>query len=105
MTVPLSRRPMTLKARQVLLRVQNVPWMEHYHGREAGLIGSVVDAIELTTDKHVAYVDNRDGEAEDLVEAVMHARTAGVVGSAYERELETHAKRRFLHGEVEATRR
>lgn len=91
----------------MLLRVKNVPYMEHYHGREAGLVGELVDAVELTTDGKglepgtVAYVDNRDGEAQELAEAVLHARKAGVVGSAYERELEAHAKRRFLHGDVE----
>lgn len=96
-----------LRVRRVRLRVANVVELAEYHGREAALIGEAVDAVELETTGSrslgqpvVAYVDDRDGEAAELAEAVVRARAAGVVGSRYERELEEHAKRRFLHGEV-----
>lgn len=99
--------------RHVLLHVQNVAWLAHYHGREAGLVGETVDAVELDTGGHVAYVDDRDGEASELVEAVCGARDAFEVKPTdatartldrFRDELRTHAQRRFLHGEVRGVR-
>lgn len=98
-----------MRVRRVRLRVANVPWMEHYHGREAKLVGELVDAVELDDGEAVGFVDDRDGEASAYVEAlelmgadpsmrstVMYRRTTA--------ELREHATRRLLHGEVEGVR-
>jgi hypothetical protein len=113
-----------VKLRRVRLRVDPVPWLEHYHGREAGLVGEVVDAVELDDAGMVAYVDDRDGEASEYVEALEHIEAASseagfsaAHGGPYalaggrraptsrqlarvRRELREHAARRLLHGEV-----
>lgn len=103
-----------MRTRHVILRVQNVPWMEDYHGREARLIGELVEALEVTTDKAVAYVDDRDGEASELAEAVISATEAhqlqgshgtGRTVERFRAEFESHCARRFLHGEVQGVRR
>jgi hypothetical protein len=94
-----------VKLRRVRLRVDPVPWLEHYHGREAGLVGEVVDAVELDDAGMVAYVDDRDGEASEYVEAwqrlapITPDSTVGMRGRVL-RELREHAARRLLHGEV-----
>lgn len=101
-----------MRVRRVRLRVANVPWMEHYHGREAKLVGELVDAVELEQDESrgrvsVAYVDDRDGEASEYVEALENlARTPamGTMRARVMRELQEHAARRLLHGEVEGVR-
>ena len=98
-----------MRVRRVRLRVRNVPWMSDYHGREAGLVGTVVDAVELDEGDAgvLAYVDDRDGEASEFAEALENLR----VGSTGElmaskmttrtlAELRDHAARRFLHGDV-----
>ena len=94
-----------MQVRRVRLRVANVPYLEAYHGREAGLVGQVVDAVELTTNDHVAFVDDRDGEASELAEALQHA---GAEQSPMRRrivkEMTDHAGRRFLHGVVTGAR-
>jgi hypothetical protein len=96
-----------MRVRRVRLRVRNVPWMTDYHGREARLVGEVVDAVELDTgdsDGVLAYVDDRDGEASELAEAWAYAAGAGAAGARMldkvKQELMAHAKRRFLHGDV-----
>jgi hypothetical protein len=107
-----------LRTRRVRLLVQNVPeaLMPDYHGRDAALIGETVDAVELERQGGadgvvVAYVDDRDGVASELVEAVGYAEAVALRGPAIDRhrermrrELEDHAKRRFLHGDVMGVR-
>ena len=106
-----------MQVRRVLLRVANVPWMEDYHGREAGLVGEVVDAVEIVTEEIgsyadvVAYVDDRDGQTTELAEALAHLDATPATRSAestmrrrVESEFAAHAKRRFLHGEVTGAR-
>jgi hypothetical protein len=93
-----------IAARPVKLRVANVAWMEDYHGREARLVGEVVDAVELITDSAVAYVDDRDGEVSELVEAAANEIAAGVRGGRFHSQLQEHAARRFLHGTVVGVR-
>lgn len=92
----------------MLLRVQNVAWMDTYHGREAGLIGETVEAVELDTGGHVAYVDDRDGEASELVSAYRAAAAVGPRGvrmaDKVREELREHAAKRFLHGDVRGVR-
>ena len=87
------------------LRVANVPWLPHYHGREAGLVGEVVDAVELDEAGHVAFVDDRDGEASEYVEVLAGvSRMDSPVALSAQRGLRQHARRRLLHGEVEGVR-
>lgn len=97
-----------VEMRRVRLLVKNVPWMDNYHGREANLVGQVVDAVELDNTVSVAFVDDRDGEASEYAEAVLRARrTEGVSERAlahYEEQLADHAQRRLLHGDVMGVR-
>lgn len=99
-----------MRARRVRLRVLNVPWMEDYHGREAGLVGEVVDAVELdhsTDHVHglVAYVDDRDGEASEYIEALGQVRSShSPVALTAQEGLRQHAERRLLHGDVVGVR-
>lgn len=94
-----------MTTRRVLLRVENVPWMQHYHGREAGLVGQVVAAVELETREAVAYVDDRDGEASDLLEALEGVTNPqSPVALAARRELQQRTKRWALHGRVTGVR-
>lgn len=98
--------------RRVRLRVLNVAWLNHYHGREAGLVGKIVDAVEIDDAGMVAYVDDRDGEASEYVEALQNVQATTLVGGPgtehrtgrqYERimhELREHASQRLLHGDV-----
>lgn len=102
---------MSLRTRRVLLRVANVSWLADYHGREAGLVGETVDALELDTGDHVAYVDDRDGEASMLMEALSNVAAScatGRLASSFEtrarKALMDHAQRRCLHGEVRGVR-
>lgn len=91
-----------------------MPWMKDYHGREQKLVGTVVDAVELDDGGVVAYVDDRDGEASEFVEALerVELAIAGAHGEQYPekqlprimRELREHAAMRLLHGEVEGVR-
>lgn len=88
---------------RVKLRVLPVSWLADYHGREVGLVGQVVDAVALTTPGTVAYVDDRDGVASELLEsALMAARAApgSVMARKTRAELMDHSRRRFLHGDV-----
>lgn len=97
-----------MRVRRVRLRVRNVPWLSDYHGREAGLVGEVVDAVELDeADGGVlAYVDDRDGEASEYVEALEFAAPAGEspMRRRVLNELRQHAERRLLHGDVVGVR-
>lgn len=97
-----------MTTRRVRLRVANVPWLKDYHGREQGLVGAVVDAVELDDGQIVAYVDDRDGEATEFHEALHFMDVAGGGGQALlsatrvrvTRELREHAASRLLHGDV-----
>jgi hypothetical protein len=98
-----------MRVRRVRLRVRNVPWMTDYHGREARLVGTVVDAVELDDGDGgvLAYVDDRDGEASEYAEALDNLRVpstgellASKMTSRTLEELRDHARRRFLHGDV-----
>lgn len=102
-----------LPVRSVRLRVQNISWMADYHGREANLVGEVVDALEVIGKDAVAYVDDRDGEATELWAALSAAQqayklkpNAAVRRSVdrFRREFRTHAARRFLDGQVMGVR-
>ena len=103
-----------MRVRRVRLRVRNVPWMADYHGREAKLVGSVVDAVELDDGDGggvLAYVDDRDGEASEFAEALDNLRVpssgelmASKMTTRTLEELRDHARRRFLHGDVVGVR-
>jgi hypothetical protein len=94
-----------MMVRRVLLLVQNVAWMEHYHGREAGLLGQIVPAVELDTPQAVAYVDDRDGEASELLEALQGtSNPESHVARAARAQLRQMAERWALHGEVRGVR-
>lgn len=97
----------TFELRLVRLRVQPVPWMGNYYGREAGLIDHTIDAVEIKSSRHVGFIDDRDGEAGELAEAVSYARESGDVPTIkrFSRQLLDHAKRYLLHGEVVGVRR
>jgi hypothetical protein len=95
--------------RRVLLYVQNVPWLADYHGREQGLVGSIVPAVELDDGGNVAYVDDRDGEASEYVEAWQRLEpitpeSAVGMRNRVLRELREHAAKRLLHGMVRGVR-
>jgi hypothetical protein len=102
--------------RRVLLHVENVAWLKDYHGREQGLVGQIVPALELDDHGVVAYVDDRDGEASEYTEALERVSLATVGGGPgtehrtagqYEvivRELRDHATNRLLHGRVMGVR-
>lgn len=93
------------KVRRVRLRVRNVPWMADYHGREAGLVGVVVEAVELDVGDTVAYVDDRDGEVGEYVELLNGLTNPdSFVGRKAREELRQYAQRRFLHGDVVGVR-
>lgn len=94
-----------MRVRRVRLRVRNVAWMENYHGREAGLVGTVVEAVELDTPTAVAYVDDRDGEASEYVEMIGGLTNPdSPVGVKIREELRQFAQRRFLEGDVVGVR-
>lgn len=108
-----------MRTRRVLLLVQNVPWMADYHGREAGLVGQTVPAVELDDedpDGTIGYVDDRDGEASEYADALDNVGRTVLVGgpeatiktagqyAKIVREMRTFAGPRLLHGMVKGVR-
>jgi hypothetical protein len=105
-----------MTVRRVLLLVENVACLSDYHGREQGLVGQSVPAVELDDGGVVAYVDDRDGEASEYAEALESVTLATLVGgpgtehrtagqyARIMRELRQHAAARLLHGRVTGVR-
>jgi hypothetical protein len=101
-----------MRLRRVLLHVQNVQAIKDYHGREAALIGSVVPAVEMDDGGMVGYVDDRDGEASEFVDALRYVDATPVTAAGDPSrmrarvlsELREHAAKRLLHGAVRGGR-